>query len=175
MLEAALQRLSTMLLIFGGGVLFAMMIHVSADIAMKYTMNQPITGTLEIVSAYYMVGGVFLPMAAVEMTRSSISVDVIYQFFPGWMKLFCMLLVLVGSICFYLVLAYTSLGDSIRSFQIDEKILGTTVVRIWPGRFLLPIGLALAGAVCVFQLYGLLTDEKVRADLLGIHETEEDV
>lgn len=171
----ALTRLSNLSLIVGGVVLFAMMIHVSLDILLKYAIHRPIPGTLETVSAYYMVGGVFFPLAAVELTRSSISVDVIYQYLPSWMKVFSMLLVLVGCAGFYMLLAYTSFGDAMRSYAIDEKILGTTTVRIWPSRFVLPVGLTLASLICLLHLYRFATDKQARMALVETHNPEEEV
>ena len=77
-----LGHLSNLTLILSGLFLFAMMVHVTVDVALRYAMNSPIPGTLEIVSAYYMVAGVFLPLAAVELARASIAVDAAYQCRP---------------------------------------------------------------------------------------------
>lgn len=175
MLDAITKRLSNLTLIISSIFLFAMMVHVSADVALKYVMNRPIPGTLEIVSAYYMVAGVFLPIAAVELTRSSIGVDVAYQYFPPWMKMLCMLMVLTGSTAVYFLLAYTSFGDAMRSFRIREVMMGNVMVSVWLSRFVLPISFGMAGLVCLYQLWTFLTDAQARANLMSIHPTEEDV
>ena len=75
--------------------LLVMMLHVCADVALKYLMSRPIEGTLEIVSYYYMVAAVFLPLAFVELTRSAVAVDLFFIMMPRAMKIACMGLVLL--------------------------------------------------------------------------------
>lgn len=170
-----LERLSSLALIISGMFLFAMMIHVASDVALKYAINKPIPGTLEVVSAYYMVAGVFLPIAAVELTRQSIAVDVAYQFMPRWMQVFCMALVLTGSAAVYFMLAYTGTGDAMKSWRINEQLMGQVAVIVWPSRFVLPIGFFLAGLVCIWYLYGFLTSAQIRERLLALHDIDEEL
>ena len=59
---ATLDWLSNRLLEISGLLLLVMMLHVTLDVALKYLLNQPVPGTLEVVSYYYMVGTVFLVM-----------------------------------------------------------------------------------------------------------------
>jgi len=174
-LKWILKRCSTFALIISGLFLFAMMIHVAADVVLKYAINKPIPGTLEVVSTYYMVAGVFLPIAAVEFTRQSIAVDVAYQFMPRSMQVFCMVLVLVGSAAVYFVLSYVGYGEAMKSFRINEQLMGQVAVIVWPSRFVLPIGFFLAGLVCGWYLHGFLTSAKVREKLLALHYIEDEV
>ena len=168
MVLSGLRRLSDVCLIVSGILLLAMMLHVTADVFMKYAFNKPIQGTLEIVSAYYMVAGVFFPIAAVELTRTSIGVDVAYQFMPRWMKIACMAITLLGCSAVYLVLAWTSLRDALRSYAIGEVMMGTVLVSVWPSRFVLPISLVLAGMVCVVYLIALFTSPIQRERLIAL-------
>lgn len=175
MLMGAIRRLSNLLLIVSGIFLFAMMVHVSADVALKYINNRPIPGTLEVVSAYYMVAGVFLPIAAVEVMRAQIAVDVLYQYLPRGMQIFCMLLVFVVSLAVYGVLAYTSFGDAMRSLRIREVMMGNVLVSVWVSRFVLPVSFTLASAIVLYQLVQFLTNETERQKLLSVHEPVEDL
>lgn len=173
-MKRILAHLSNLTLLLSGLFLFAMMVHVAADVALRYAMNSPIPGTLEIVSAYYMVAGVFLPLAAVELARASIAVDAAYQFMPRVMKASCMTMVLTLSAAVYLVLAYTSWGDAMRSFRINEQMMGQHFVTVWPSRFVLPVSFFLAGVICVAYLYQFFTDKEVRAKLVGVHDVEQE-
>jgi hypothetical protein len=56
MVEAAFRRVSGAGVTISGILLFAMMVRVSFDVALKYAIDRPVPGTLEVVSAYYMVG-----------------------------------------------------------------------------------------------------------------------
>lgn len=175
MIQAVLRRLSDITLVIAGLALFAMMVQVSADVLLKYVANKPIPGTLEFVSAYYMVAGVFLPIAAVELTRSSIAVDVAYQFMPRKMQAACMFIVLVGCIGLYLLLAYTSFGDAMRSYRIGEVMMGNVLVSVWVSRFILPVSFLLAGLVCLLHLWRFITDPKGRQELLGLSDPAEEI
>lgn len=168
MVFSGLKRLSNFSMWIGGIFMLAMMIHITADVFMKYVFNQPILGTLEIVSTYYMVAGVFLPIAAVEMARGSIGVDVAYQFMPRSMKIFCTAVTLLGSAAVYLVLVWTSWKDAVRSFNIGEMMMGSSLVIVWPSRFAMPISLVLAGLVCVYYLIGLFASADLRERLIAL-------
>ena len=170
-----LERITEACLWISGLFLFAMMIHVTADVTLKYLINKPIPGTLETVSAYYMVGGVFFPIAAVELVRSSIVVDVAYQFMTWNMKAVCIFLGLVAAVLVYFMLAWTSWGDALRSLAIREVMMGTVLVSVWPSRFVLPVGYIAAGTVCLWQIYTFITSPDYRAQLIDAKEPEEEV
>jgi TRAP-type C4-dicarboxylate transport system permease small subunit len=146
-----------------------MMVHITADVALKFFFNWPIPATLEIVSAYYMVACVFLPIAAVELTHSSIAVDTVYQFLPRSGKFACMVVVFAGSAAVYLLLAWISWGDALRSFAVGEVMFGNVPVSVWPSRFLMPVSLLLAGVVCLWHLGRLLGSPQDRELLMAEH------
>ena len=175
MVRVVLQRLTDATLIIAGLALFGMMVQVTADVTMKYLANRPISGTLEFVSAYYMVAGVFLPIAAVELARASIAVDVAYQFLPRGLKIACMFLVLCVSVAVYAVLAFTTFGDALRSLRIREVMMGNTLVSVWASRFVLPLSFALAALVCLYQLWRFFADPVDRDMILGTSDVIEEI
>lgn len=170
-----ISSLADALLLIAGLVLLAMMFHITADVVMKFFFRRPLPGTLEIVSAYYMVGCVFLPIAALEFARASIAVDAIFIFMPRWMKLGCIFLVLVGSAVVYLALAWTSWGDALRSLANREVMMGTVFISVWPGRFVLPVSFLLGGGVCLWHLVRFMTSPAARAQLIAHTDIEEAV
>ena len=143
-----------------------MMLHVCADVAMKYLANKPIQGTLEIVSYYCMVGAVFLPLAFVELTRSAVSVDLFFDRMPRWMQLACMVGVLALCALAYGMLCAITWGDALRSFARSEVVMGPGTVPIWPSRFVLPASFALWTFVCLLHLARLMLSPQARARLL---------
>lgn len=167
MILVSLRRVSNAGVWIAGLTTIAMMIHITVDSVLRL-FNVPILGTLEIVSAYYMVAAVFLPIAVVELYQESISVDTIYQYLPRTLKFVCMVVVFVASAIVYLMLAWTSWGDSVRSFQVKEVVMGTVPIIIWPSRFLMPVSLLFAGAVCLWHLWRLLTSTQGREELMAI-------
>lgn len=164
-----LDWLSNRLLEIGGLLLLVMMLHVTLDVGMKYLFNQPVPGTLEVVSYYYMVGAVFLPIAFVEMTRGSVAVDLFYDKFSRPFQILCMGLVLALCTAVYAGLGWITYGDAIRSFNSGEVVMGPVTVVVWPSRFVLPISFALGALACAYHLILLITNADARRRILGNH------
>jgi TRAP-type C4-dicarboxylate transport system permease small subunit len=139
------------LVVIAAVALFAMMLHVTADVVGKYVFNSPIPGTAEVVASYYMVAAVFLPLAWVEITEGSIIVELVYDLFGNRAKTLVLFLATALSALFYGGLAWLSWFPAINAWQIGEIVEGTWRVVIWPTKFLLPIGLALACLVMVLR------------------------
>lgn len=148
-------------------LLLVMMLHVCADVGMKYLFNRPIQGTLEVVSYYYMVWAVFLPLALVEMTRSAVSVELFFNMFPRAGQVACIALVLLLCTAAYAGLARITWLDALRSFDRGEVVMGPVTVAIWPSRFILPISFALAGLVCLWHLARLALSSEARSELIA--------
>src|SRR5690606_42075662 len=66
----------------GGLLLVAMMVQVNLDGICRFFFGAPRPLTLEIVSHYYIVPGVFLPLAMVERDNAHISVELLSQHLP---------------------------------------------------------------------------------------------
>lgn len=158
--------LADVLLEISGLLLGVMMLHVCADVAMKYLANKPIQGTLEIVSYYYMVGAVFLPVAFIELTRGSVSVDLFFDMMPRALQIACMVGVLGLCATAYGLLCAITWGDALRSFARSEVVMGPVTVPIWPSRFVLPASFALGAFVCLWHLARLMLSPQARARLL---------
>lgn len=148
-------------------LLLVMMLHVCADVALKYLINRPIQGTLEVVSYYYMVWAVFLPLAFVELTRSAVSVELFFGMMPRLMRIGCIALVLVICALTYAGLARITWLDALRSLSRNEVVMGPVTVVIWPSRFVLPVSFALAGLVCAWHFLRLLFSAAAREELSG--------
>lgn len=164
---APLSWLSNLLLEIAGLLLLVMMVHVCADVGMKYLFNRPIQGTLEIVSYYYMVGAVFLPIAFVELTRGAVSVDLFFNLMPRWLQAACLMLVLALCAGTYALLATITWGDAVRALARNEVVMGPVSVIIWPSRFVLPASFALGALVCAIHALRLAVSRRARSALLA--------
>jgi hypothetical protein len=65
-LRSFLGAVSNLLLAIGAAIITLMALHVIADVSCRYLLNQPLPGTIEIVSLYYMVAVIYLPLAYVQ-------------------------------------------------------------------------------------------------------------
>ena len=82
MIGRILAGASTALAWLAGVALNLMMLHIAADVVARYIFNSPLHGTVEIVSAYYMVAVVFLPLAMIERSNGHIVVELVTQHLP---------------------------------------------------------------------------------------------
>lgn len=156
-LERSIRFLSRALAIVAGVCLVLMMVHVVADVAAKYLFNSPIEGTLEIVAAYYMVAVVFLPLSIAELRREHIYVDMFVRHLPAGRRAAVYLCTSLLTAGFYGLLAFETGQEALHSYRINEMMMGTSFVVVWPGRWFLPIGFgAMALAVLFHAMQAVL-------------------
>lgn len=164
---AALEKLANVLVVIASISLVAMMLHIVLDVALKYTLNRPIQGTLEVVSFYYMVLSVFMPLALVDLRREAISVDVFFNLFPRPIKLACVVVTLVLAVLTLGALGLRSGLDAMHAWSIGDTAMGVAEVVIWPSRFVLPLGYFAAALVALWQLRGVLWGDQRESWLMS--------
>lgn len=126
-----------------------MMLHVTADVAMRTLFNAPIEGTTEVVAGYYMVAIAYLPWAHVARNDSHIVAGIFRQIgtpaFDHWVEIGVKLLTIV----YLAVFTYqTLLAAMQRTVQGEVWLAGTKYLPVWPTRWLLPF----AGVLMIAHL-----------------------
>src|SRR5690606_9299753 len=132
----------------------AMMTHVVADVAAKYLLGTPIVGTLEIVSTYYMVAVVFLPLAFVQQKGGHIVVEVFTYSLPP--RLIAALDALVLVVCLGILGIYIreTIVSAMSKTASRESWEATYFdIPVWPTRWFLPVGLTAMGMAMVLQVF----------------------
>ena len=157
-LEWLARRASDALVVLGGICLIFMMLHIALDVALKYVFNSPIEGTLEIVSYYYMVGVVFLPLAMTELRHEHINVDLFVQMLPHRISSFFYAFGCLVSLVFFSVLAYQTYQDAWHAYSVTEVMMGSIYVTIWPARWILPISFTVIVLAIVVHAIKALRD-----------------
>jgi len=142
-----------------GLAMLLMMFHVMADVIGKYLFHSPVPSTAEVVANYYMIAGVFLTLAWVEATNSAIAVDLFYEMAPAKLRHAMYAFAQLVTLAFYLMLGWFSWDIAVRAWRISETVDGIWRVVVWPAKFMLPVGLALAVAVLLLKL---VAGEKAR-------------
>jgi len=121
--------------------LVLMMLHVTADVFMKYFFNSPIEGTFETVTFYYMITVVFLPLALVELRNEHIYVDLFVRRFSNisqqWIYIFACLI----GIVYFSILSYQTFIDALKATAERETVMSNYLFYVWPARWALPIGM----------------------------------
>lgn len=164
-INAWLERINQFITLVGGAAVVLMMIHVSLDILFRFTLNRPLPGTISIVAHYYMIIAIFLPLAYVEQTKSSISIELISAYFPPAMNRFLSgFTLLFISITSYLI-AYVSYDVAIRNFSSKSSVMqGDYTIPTWPSYFILFIGVFLLGTYCLVRFICNLTEDVERGE-----------
>lgn len=142
-------------MVIAGVMMCVMMLHISADVFLKYVFNKPLTGTVEAVQYYYMIGVVYLPLALVQQRNRHISVELLFDRLPSWGQRACDGFGLICAAIFFGILAYRSLLDAVSAWQIGEIIMGSATIPIWPSRFFLPISF---GLICLVSIVRLIDE-----------------
>ena len=148
----ALIQIASAKMYFGGVLLALMMLHMTADVFMKYLFNAPITGTVETVAFYYMVGVVFLPLPFIELKGKHIAVDLLVQRLPSAGRQICLGFAFLLSCIFFSILAYQSAIDAWRAMLVGEIVMGPTELVIWPSRFILPASFGFIALISAMRL-----------------------
>ena len=156
--EWLVRRGSDGLTLLGGLCLVLMMLQIAVDVGLKYVFNSPIEGNLEVVSFYYMVGVVFLPLAMVELRHEHINVDLFYLMLPTRGRSALYVFGCVISLVFFTVLAYQTFLDAVHATRITEIMMGSIYVTIWPSRWSLPVGFTLIALAIVLHAIKALRD-----------------
>lgn len=151
-LDRSIGGLSDLLMWVGGIALVLMMAQVSLDVAGKYLFNTPVPLTLEMVSNYYMVAVVFLPLAAVERRNGHIHVEMLYAVLPRVPKRLLDILTYSLGIFLFFMLTERAWLSAMKKFRVGEFIMGSYPVPIWQSRFLVPVGCAVILALLVLKL-----------------------
>lgn len=152
------------MMVLGGIALLAMMVHVTADVVGKFVFRRPVPATLEMVSNYYMVAVVFLPLAAVERRQGNIHVELIYAHLPRVLKRILDIATYCLFSWFLWLLVTSTWKVAMKKYAVGEFIMGTYSIEIWQTRFLVPVGAGLALALVVTKL-GRAVVFLFRADL----------
>lgn len=138
----AANKITKLLLAVGSLACLVMAVQVTADVTARAALNQPIPGTLEIVSSWWMPLIVFLAVGAAQSADEHIRVTVLTGALPPRAKKVADLGALVLSglmIAGVTYFAYESARDSI---EIGETVAGTVAAPLWPIKVAALVGLA---------------------------------
>jgi TRAP-type C4-dicarboxylate transport system permease small subunit len=149
----------------GAVILLLMMIQVVADVIASNVFKSPIPANSVVVTNYYMVAVVFLPIALAEMRDDNITVEIVYQIMSrkakNWTMYFSWALSLIVCSCLIVSLSLAAMKKmNSGAFVLEQEIN----FIIWPTYFILPISFALMALVVVRHM--IMGPESVEAAAL---------
>ncbi|MAF48515.1 MAG: hypothetical protein CMM10_09640 [Rhodospirillaceae bacterium] len=151
-LDTAFGGATTGVMALASFFMVAMMFHVVADVLSKWLFNFPLIGTLEVVSNYYMVGLIFLPLAYVQRKGSHIVAEIFTQNMAWRARLF-----LDGAIGIFLAVYaaafvwHTSVEGFRKTVELEYLEATGVLIVIWPVRWFLPVGFGIMGLMALYQ------------------------
>ncbi len=158
MIVRSIRGLAMVLAAVALASLFLMMLQTVVDVLASNLAGRPIAGNLEIISVYHMVLVVFLPLAFVERNHENITVDLLYNALPGRMQRWVLVGGYLVTAAFFGILVWQTGADAMRSFHLNEMIMGAVYVTIWPAKLALPIGFVAAFLMVLANAYQAATD-----------------
>lgn len=126
----------------GGAALMVMMLHITAEVVFRSLFGFTIPGTLEFVSFYYMVFGVFAGLAIVALLNEHVVVEVFLNWLPRrTLSIFDAAGALLGA-AYAGFLAYGAWLQAQSSTKFDEMMpVRGFDMPIWPSRWVAVAGL----------------------------------
>lgn len=154
-LHKALNGLTLALFAVAGIALLSMMLVVVLDVSLKYLFNQPVPGTLEMVSYWFMAACAFLPLAHVQKREGHIAMTLATDWLPERpLRLLTGVILLIGA-AYMALFAWSSAQEAIGMTSVGESTSAIYFeILIWPGRWCVPAG---TGSMAVWMLLQGLT------------------
>ena len=170
-----LSNITNLISIIGGLAIALMMFHISFDVAGRYFFNAPVPGTITVVSYYYMSIAASIPLAFAEQKAAHISVEVITERMPAWMRGNLERLAMLCSLVVFGLLAVRTFNEAGKKFEMGASIVqGNSDISIWVTYYMLPVGCGLMALVVLYKLiasflppqHNGLDTERAKADEL---------
>ncbi len=169
-----LSKITNVISLIGGLAIALMMFHITFDVVGRYFFNAPIPGTITIVSYYYMSIAAFIPLAFAEQKDAHISVEVITEHMPAWLRHNLERFAMLCSLTVFGFLAVRTFGEAQKKFSMGASIVqGNSDISIWVTYYMLPLGCALMVLVVLYKLINSflpgdsgLDTERAKADEL---------
>jgi TRAP-type C4-dicarboxylate transport system permease small subunit len=152
-----IDRLTSALAAIAGVAVTLMMVHITISVITRSGFDHALTGIITIVSNYYMVVVVCLPLALVERKDAHISVDVLTNHLPrrtrarlfGWTFL-------LSALVFGLV-AYASWGEAVTKYRLGlVSVENDIAIPTWIGYFAVPLGYGMGTVYALLQFVRFL-------------------
>lgn len=143
-------------MVIAGLAIIAMLVHVVLDVAMREFFHSPFSGTLEIVSYWYMVGLVFLAIPAAQANGEHIQVELFTTgLSPRW-RAAMDIVVLLGASALLFIFTWVSFEEALRQTASWARVeAGTGMIIVWPTRWLVPASMASTALICLVQAGGI--------------------
>ncbi|WP_280547767.1 TRAP transporter small permease [Halomonas sp. 11-S5] len=142
-----------------------MVVHVTLDVILRSTLSVSVPATLEMVTRYYLITLVLLPLAWVEWRKDMIAVEALESLMSPVLIRISDVLVSLLSAGVYSILMVATWAKAMEQFQIGSYVMSLSFpMPVWPTYFVLPLAFGLAAIVCLIRLPLLASGTAYTAD-----------
>lgn len=135
-----------------------MVLHVCSEVASRAFRGQPIEGTIETVSYWYMIMVSFLPLAFVQMTNQNIRVDLLANLLPKRALVVVDLFANTLTLGVVALLGYASFTLALRQTGFKEAVRASTFdFPVWPARWVVVFSFSILAVVLLARLIALIS------------------
>jgi tripartite ATP-independent transporter DctM subunit len=139
-----------------GIVVVLMALNVIADVIGRNVFNQPLPGTLELVSFLWMPILTLLPLAYAELADQHVRVELLTENSrPRDVRRLAVGSAAAGALVTGWI-ATLSIAKAVASFSAGESVSGVPWLLMWPGRVAIALAFGLATLACVAHVVVLL-------------------
>lgn len=147
-----LNALTNIVVGLSGLVIALMAVHIVCDVAARYLFASPIPGTVEIVSRYYMIVLVFLPLIYVQKRDAHFVAGLFTDKLPARPKQILIGVTQLTMAAVSGLMGWTAVLAAIHATRTDEQVTAAQFfIYTWPGRWLVPTGLGLMSAYALMK------------------------
>lgn len=146
-----IRKVENLLTNVGKGLLFILMSMIFMNSVMRYVFNSPITGVIQFVEDYVLIGMVFLLLSSVENNRKHIKVDILVDRIPSLARKIIFIGSSILTIGIFILAIRAFLEVAQRQWQ-RNAIASTWGYPIAPSRMIIAFGLVL---LCIRLAYNI--------------------
>jgi len=137
--------------------LVAMMLQVGVDVVMRELFEEPLSGTLEIVSYWYMTGIVFLAIPVAQANRDHIQVELFTAMMLPRRRDLLDAAVLLACVALLVLFAWVAGEEAWRETLKGGRVeAGVGTIVVWPTRWLVPVSMGLTAMISLLQAMNLI-------------------
>lgn len=160
-LERIIAHIAALVTRAAGWMMVLMVVHIVADVAMKYLFNQPIFGTIEVTEHYYMVPVVFGALVYLQTLRGHVKVEIFTLRLPAGGRRFLDGLACLAMAVFMALFSAVGYEEALASTARLELVeAATTTIYIWPVRWVLPLSGTLVAVIALLQSIRMLWPQR---------------
>jgi TRAP-type C4-dicarboxylate transport system permease small subunit len=150
LLRRAFERLETALTLLSSAILFGLMFYVTAEVLMRYVLNRPLPGHLEL-TQLLIAPAVFLALSWVQAQRGHVGMDLLHERLSPRGRAMADCVTLTLALGTFVVITWFSASSTWTAWEVGD-VTPTSNITTWWSRAAVAVGSALLCVRLLMQL-----------------------